>query len=134
MEALYSRIAHTVMDMIPEEWEWMKLYSESWSGYHTTFFYYLPADGGKPVYSLDIPDLYDVDEETFDDMDEELYELLRALKAEFVRQEQPSWTSLTFSLSRDGKMNLNYGYEDLSDLDPVEKQNRWEAEHIANQP
>ncbi|SIT87184.1 immunity protein YezG family protein [Edaphobacillus lindanitolerans] len=131
MEEQYTRIAHAMISMIPEEWDWIKLYNEYWDGYHTAFFYYAPSSGGEPVYSLDIPDIFDVSEEQFDQSDEELYDVLKALWVEFGRQEQQPWTSLTFSLARDGKMNIDYGYEDLSELDPVEKQNRWEAEHIA---
>ncbi|PAD34234.1 cytoplasmic protein, partial [Terribacillus saccharophilus] len=29
-----------------------------------------------------------------------------------------------------GKMKINYGYDDLSEISPVEKQEKWESEYI----
>ena len=39
---------------------------------------------------------------------------------------------LTFMLDGTGKMEINYGYEDISELSPVEKQEKWEAENLVS--
>ena len=50
------------------------------------------------------------------------------LWVEFREQEQ--WTNLTFTLGSTGRVKMNYGYEDISELSPVEKQEKWEAEYL----
>ena len=47
---------------------------------------------------------------------------------EFKIQEQERWTHLTYIYSAD-KVKINYGYEDISELSSIEKQDKWEAEY-----
>ncbi|MCW1928111.1 immunity protein YezG family protein [Bhargavaea beijingensis] len=128
MEELYQQIADTIIGMIPEEWNWVKLYTEYWDGYYASFFFYAPSHGGESVYSLDIPDRFEVDEELFNQLKESLYNHQKSLWMQFAGQEP--WTNLTFSLTSGGDMMIEHGYEDLSDLDPIGKQDRWEAKHV----
>ncbi|EMR05314.1 hypothetical protein C772_02781 [Bhargavaea cecembensis DSE10] len=127
---LYQKIADAVIGMIPEEWNWVKLYTEYWGGYYVSFFFYVPSHGGEPVYSLDIPDRFEVDEEHFNQLKESLYNQQKSLWMQFADQEKEPWTNLTFSLASGGDMKMEYGYEDLSNLDPIEKQDRWETKHV----
>ncbi|MCM3087668.1 antitoxin YezG family protein [Bhargavaea ginsengi] len=110
-----------------------EIYQEIVEGYSTAYFYYYPessapSHGGEPVYSLDIPDRFEVDYEHFNQLKESLYNHQKSLWMQFAGQEP--WTNLTLTLTIGGNMKMEYGYEDLSDLDPIEKQDRWEAKHI----
>ncbi|WP_424237444.1 immunity protein YezG family protein [Bhargavaea ginsengi] len=82
------------------------------------------------MYSLDIPDRFEVYEEHFYQLKESLYNQQKLLWKQLADQEKESWTHLTFSLTSGGDMELEYGYEDLSNLNPIEKQDRWEAKHV----
>lgn len=128
MEELYQQIADAIIGMIPEEWGWIKLYTEYWDGYYASYFFYAPSRGGEPVYCLDIPDRFEVDEELFNQLKESLYNQQKSLWMQFAGQEP--WTNLTLTLTIGGNMKMEYGYEDLSGLDPIEKQQRWEAKHV----
>lgn len=130
MEQIYQQIANTLVNIIPEEWKKIFLYAEFREGYKKVFFYYYPETEGEPVYSLDITDLFNVDEDEFDVLENELYNCFSRLREEFKEQEQEQWTNLTFMLDNTGKMNINYGYEDISERSPVEKQDKWEAEYL----
>lgn len=130
MEQTYQLIANTLVNIIPEDWKKIFLYAEFRKGYKKVFYYYYPKIGGEPVYSLDITDLFNVDEEEFDGLDNELYNCFSRLREEFKEHEQELWTNLTFILDNTGKMKMNYGYEDISELSPVEKQDKWEAEYL----
>ncbi|USK82588.1 DUF600 family protein [Peribacillus frigoritolerans] len=130
MEQTYQQIANTLINIIPEDWKQIFLYAEFREGYKKVFFYYYPETGGQPVYSLEITDLFNVDEEEFDGLDDDLYNYFSRLREEFKEQEQELWTNLTFILDNTGKMKINYGYEDISELSPVEKQDKWEAEYL----
>lgn len=129
-ENLYTDITNTVLEMIPEKWDWVKLYAEYWDGYYKCYFYYSPSGGDDLVYSLDIPDEFEVSQDVFDQLDEQLYDHIKALWNEFKNQNEEPWTNLTLSLQRNGKMNIDYDYSDLSDLNPVEKRKRWESKYL----
>lgn len=81
------------------------------------------------MYSLGLTDLFDVSEDDYDKLENELYYSFTRLWEEFRIQEQEQWTSLTFILDSTEKMN--YGYKDISELSPVEKQDKWEAGYLS---
>ncbi|WP_208590071.1 immunity protein YezG family protein [Gracilibacillus suaedae] len=130
MEQTYQQIANTLVNIVPEEWERILLYAEYREGYRKIFFYYYPQTGIKPVYSLDIIDFFNIEEEEYDQLEDELYECFTMLWEEFKEQGQEQWTNLTFILDNTGKMKIDYGYEDISEISPVEKQDRWEAKYL----
>ncbi len=130
MEQTYQQIANTLVNIVPEAWNKIFLYAEYREGYKKVFFYYYPESGVKPVYSLDITDLFNINEDEFDELENKLYQCFSELWEEFKEQEQELWTNLTFILDNTGKMKINYGYEDISQLSPVDKQEKWEAEYL----
>ncbi|MDQ0221349.1 DUF600 family protein [Peribacillus cavernae] len=130
MEQIYQQIADILVNIIPEEWKKVYLYAEIRECYKKVFFYYYPDSREESVYSLDITDEFIVDENKFDELENKLYRCFSDLLEEFNTQEQKLWTNLTFILDNTGKMKINYGYEDISQLSPVEKQERWEAEYL----
>lgn len=98
MEQLYQNIANTLVGMIPEGWSKIYLYAELREGYKKVFFYYYPINGVKPVYSLDINDLFHINEEEYDGLENDLYNCFSKLREEFTEQDQEPWTNLTFIL------------------------------------
>ncbi len=63
-------------------------------------------------------------------MEDELYHCFAKLHEEFNKQGQEQWINLTFILNNTGEMKINYGYEDLTQLSSVEKQEKWEAKYL----
>lgn len=130
MEQIYQQIADALVNMVPEDWKKIFLYAEYREGYKKVFFYYYPETGVQPVYSLDITDSFNMNEDEFDKLENNLYHYFSRLWREFKKQEQEEWTNLTFILDKTGKMKINYGYEDISEISPVEKQEKWENEYL----
>lgn len=130
MENIYQNVADILVDMIPEEWEKILLYAEVREGFSQVYFYYYPTQQEKPVYSLDIPYVFNVDKRQHKEMKQELYECFEELWNEFKVQGQEQWSNLTFILDNTGQMKLNYGYDDISEISPDEKQEKWEAEYL----
>lgn len=130
MDRIYKEIANKLVTMIPEEWKKIYLYVEIGHGYKIMFFYYYPLADKEPVYSLDIPDKFVIDEKKFNDLENDLLNLFSALQSEFAAQHQEKWTNLTYMLDNTGAMNVKLGYQDLSQIDPVEKQEQWEATYL----
>lgn len=130
MEQRYQQVADILVNMIPEEWDKILVYAEIREDYKKVFFYYYTQLREKPVYSLDIPEAFDISEDEFDELENELYNSFTKLWEEFRVQNQEQWTNLTYMLERTGKMKIDYGYEDIAELNPVEKQDKWEAEYL----
>lgn len=131
MESIYLEIADALLNIIPEEWDKVLVYSEVREGYERMYFYYYPKDELKPIYSLDIIDNFNVDEELLEEKEMKLYECFRGLWNEFKNQEQEQWTNLTFILNCKGKMNIDYNYDNVSEISPVDKQNEWMKKYLS---
>lgn len=130
MEEFYPQIADLLNQMIPEEWSRILLYSEIREGFSQVYFYYYPKLEDKPIYSLDIVDIYDIDKRNYKNLKQRLYDYFERLWEEFETQGQEPWTHLTFILDSTGKMKIEYGYEDISQISPVEKQEKWESKYL----
>ncbi|ART75178.1 cytoplasmic protein [Sutcliffiella horikoshii] len=130
MEIIYQKVANILVEMIPEEWEKVLLYAEVREGFSQVFFYYFPLNQQQPVYSLDIVDSFNVEKTSHKKLKQELYECFENLWNEFKIQDQEQWTNLTYLLDNSGRMKLNHGYDDISELSPDEKQDKWEAEYL----
>jgi hypothetical protein len=125
----FEQIAEGLNDLIPEEWSKVFLYVEGWEDFCTEYFYYYPADGRAPVLSHHIPNHFDLDEEEFEDRESELAEQVLSLQDVFKEQELEPWTSLTFILECNGQFHVEYGYEDLRDVDMVEQREAWKTRY-----
>src|SRR5690625_2437324 len=124
METIYQKVANILVEMIPEEWEKILLYAEVREGFSQVFFYYYPVKQEQPVYSLDIVDMFNIDKPLHRKLKQELYDCFEELWNEFRVQDQELWTSLTYILDNMGRMKLNYGYDDISEISPDEKQDK----------
>ena len=131
MERIYPKIANILLNMIPEEWDKVLVYSEVREGYERMYFYYYPKNELNPIYSLDIVDNFDVDEDVLENKEMQLYECFRVLWYEFKNQGQEQWTYLTFILYSTGKMNIEYNYSNVSEISLVDKQNNWMKKYLS---
>ncbi|MCW1928970.1 immunity protein YezG family protein [Bhargavaea beijingensis] len=129
IDKCYEEIAQQIIEMIPEEWSTVKLYAESWPGYSTVYFYYDPVSNTHPILNLDIPDLFSVDPDDFILQKRQLRRTVLDLQQMFSEQEMETWTNFTFILNHDGTFKAEYGYEDLTELDPGEKREAWKAKY-----
>ncbi|KZE37503.1 hypothetical protein AV656_13150 [Bhargavaea cecembensis] len=129
IDKCYEEIAQQIIEMIPEEWSTVKLYAESWPGYSTVYFYYDPAGNTLPILNLDIPDLFSVDPDDFILQKRQLRRTVLALQQLFSEQDMETWTNFTLILNHDGTFKAEYGYEDLTELDPGEKREAWKVKY-----
>ncbi|VBB09908.1 Hypothetical protein LUCI_5206 [Lucifera butyrica] len=130
MEQLYPTIASALVDIIPEDWDKVLLYAEFGDGYRQVLFYYYPKGSNNPIYSLDITDKFNINQKQYDERETRLYNCFSKLREEFKRQGQEPWTNLTFILDSTGKMKIDYNYDKVSQVCPVEKQGKWEAKYL----
>ncbi|WP_257350208.1 antitoxin YezG family protein [Pseudalkalibacillus decolorationis] len=130
MEELYQNIGITLNDMIPEAWGKIALFAEFRSDLKRIFFYYIPSGKTDPVYNLNVPDLYSINEEEYQELEFQLYDYFTELWEEFRNQNQEQWTNLTLTIDNTGDFKIDYNYEDLSEVDSYEQQIIWEYKHL----
>ncbi|RXZ00636.1 immunity protein YezG family protein [Fictibacillus sp. S7] len=87
-------------------------------------FYYVSKESNKLIYSHNIPKLFNVEQDNYDEMYHNLYFLFGDLRSEFIKNQQEVWTSLTFT-----KLTHNlyfpfkdYDYHGLTGVEPNEHQ------------
>lgn len=111
MKEKYEKIQNYIFTLIPEKWEEIYLYA-SIEG--ELFFYYLPKGILKRrlVNVYEVPKRFNINEEQYLKIVEELYKVINSLKQDFIDTDQQLWNSLTISIAN-FKFKVEYSYEDL---------------------
>jgi len=131
LEEIYTKIAEQIDYMILEEWSKVYAYSEVVEDVAKAYFYYYPVNGeNQPVYSQNIPELFDIDENEFDMDLLKLVDCFRELWQEFKNDGQEPWTNLTLILESDGKFKFEYDYTDLSEASPRKQHIIWKYKYL----
>lgn len=117
---MYSKIQTKLFYMIPEKWDKIYLYAsivDRIGDIQTgeMFFYYYPKGVLKknPVNCYEVPMKFNIDENAYMKLVEQLYEEIKKLREEFRRKEEKLWSNITISI-KNLKFNVEYNYEDLS--------------------
>lgn len=132
METIYQKIADQIQKMIPEKWSSAYLYAEKWADYDTVYFYYFPENDNKARLHYEITEQFQVNSTEFDQLEDDLSDKVLQLYEKQMSQEEEPWTSMTFILKSTGEFRIEYGYQDLSLLGPVEKRRLWKEKHSIN--
>lgn len=119
MKKLYIDIQEKLYYMIPEKWDSIFLYASIFEGINNIesgemFFYYFPKGilRKEPINVYEIPSKFNIDEEEYDKLTEELYRKIKKLKQEYFKITNKKWTNITISIEN-YKFTVEYGYEDL---------------------
>ena len=134
MEKLYNKIANTLNETIPEEWDKIFMYGEILEDVGEAFFNYYPKGSNESVYSHDIPHLFEISEEEYNKLWLQLLDNLEELHNFFKESGQEVWTNLTLILESTGKFKIDYDYTDLSNADDVERHMIWDYKYLGVEP
>ena len=115
----YEKIQSILFLMIPEKWESIYLYASVVMGTGNSqtgelYFYYIPKGilKKKPINVYEVPQRFNINEEQYMKMVEELYNEIKELKQEFIDMEQDLWTNLTISIAN-ARFRIEYFYNNL---------------------
>ncbi|KGX87154.1 hypothetical protein N781_15845 [Pontibacillus halophilus JSM 076056 = DSM 19796] len=118
LNELYRKIAETVNEMIPEQWEKFYFYAQiSEDGGGTYFFYQPTSDPNCYQYSLEIPFKYQVDEKGFKLNKRMLFSIAEEMREIFKSENQELWYSFTLILERTGKLKVHFDYTNWFDTE-----------------
>ena len=119
MKEKYESIQNYIFTLIPEKWEEIYLYASVYKRENNSqsgelFFYYLPKGILKRrfVNAYEVPKRFNINEEQYLKIVEELYVCIKSLRQDFIDSEQEIWTNLTISIAN-YKFKVEYKYEDL---------------------
>ncbi|MCD8804738.1 TIGR01741 family protein [Staphylococcus warneri] len=128
LNEMYQEIANKISDMIPAEWE--KIYTKAYINEESeeVFFNYTTPGSADLHYYTDIPKDYNVSEEIFDKLSDELYDLFESLRGIFKENNQEPWTSCEFDFTNEGKLNVSFDYIDWknSEFGPLAREYYYE--------
>lgn len=134
LDRLYQMIAEVVIETIPEEWSKVYLYGEVVEGSQTAYFYYYPEGSDKPIYSHDITELFTFSELEYSERWRQLLDLSQELWRAFKDNGQEPWTNFTMVFDKMGKFNIDFNYDDLSNINPHERKTIWKYENLGIVP
>ena len=127
-EKLYQVLANKLNEIIPEHWENILLYAEVNEFARTVYFYYYPQNKPNPIYSLDIEDLFLIDNNKNNaktlDMEKTIVEIWENSKL----NNGEIWEQMTFILDSTGKFRTEYSYEEVKD--PVDEKKMWMKKYL----
>ncbi|MEI2664046.1 immunity protein YezG family protein [Rossellomorea sp. LJF3] len=136
LNRLYEQIAQCVNNMIPVEWQEFYFNGEVKDKEGGVFFFFTPVDKNESaVYSHDIPDLYQIDEDTYDEELHNLFELTVKLQQVFIENDQEPWFSVTLLVNDAGKLNVHFDYTNWheSEFGPTARIEYFEYKYLNNE-
>ncbi|MDR0489856.1 MAG: antitoxin YezG family protein [Oscillospiraceae bacterium] len=114
---LYPQLADKFIAMIPTQWSQLYYLGEvekgklSWS----SVFYFTDANSGKIMRSHEIPASYNVSWRVYRELLSELDDILLTMYDCFAEYEQALWEQISLSLSRAGKLNIDFKYDAMNE-------------------
>lgn len=130
IDCCYQDIVDEIDDIIPEDWDKVLLYANIGDDMSSFFFYYYPHNSSNPVFSEDIVAKSAVNRMTYNLKHYRLLKILEALRQAFMDYGQKLWTNLTLVIDHTGKFNVDYNYDDVSEMNPNEQFERWKSKYL----
>ncbi|NMM64565.1 DUF600 family protein [Clostridium sp. P21] len=131
---IYNMIENKLEEIIPVEWEKIILYAEVTEDLVISYFYFYESNKREPVYSLDIDEEYNLDDEEVEELSDELDECLRELWKVFLLEKQKQWTNITMYINNKREFNIDYDYNDIRNEDPYKQHIIWRYEKLGLYP
>ena len=135
---IYEEIQKKLFNMIPEKWENLYLYAsvieENEEEKGELYFYYEPKGifRKKIVNVYEIPSKFNINEQEYLKLVQDLYNLIKILRKEFKKYEiNETWSNVTIVI-RNYKFMVEYHYEDLlnSPFSSIERHVIWRCKYL----
>ena len=115
MKEKYEKIQNYLFDLIPEKWDEIYLYASIIDRQEETltgemFFYYIPKGilKKKPINVYEVPKRFNINETEYLKIVDNLYQIIKDLRKDFIDTEQELWTKLTISIAN-SRFRVEYG-------------------------
>ena len=135
---LYSEIRKYLFYMIPEKWARINLYAsiiqrDNNEETGEMFFYYFPKSIFKknPINVYEIPAKFNIEENSYIKLANELYNLLKQLRHECIKYDKINWSNITISIENVDFL-VEYNCDNLITSEYSNKDRRliWEYKYL----
>lgn len=140
---IFANIQKKLFYMIPERWDAIYLYASIIEQpfkkpVGEMYFYYLPKGilKRKPVNVYQIPGLFNIDEESYNEIIQALYSDIKELRIVHKETKAEVWTNLTISI-QNYQFKIEYSYDDLgknAEFNPYERHIIWRYKNLEVDP
>ena len=113
LEINYKKIAESINELIPCDWDKVWMYAEILDDSAEIVFYFNEQNEKEYVNGHQIPHKYNVSKSTYIHLLYELSEIFEELKKTYIQNDLGAWTTATLQLDKTGKFSIDYGYEDI---------------------
>lgn len=133
---VYQEILNTINEIIPVNWENVLLYAEILDDSREVYFFFNTNKQQEYIYSHDIPDIFEVSENIYDDLLINLQDSFKKLRDEFKINEQKTWTNLTLKIKNRNQFIIDFNYDDVlnSHYNTYQRMAIWEYENLGYLP
>lgn len=136
---IYADIQKKLFYMIPEKWEAIYLYASILEEpfkkpVGEMYFYYIPKGilKRRPVNVYEIPGLFNIDEESYNELVQKLFIDIRNLRKIHRETKADLWTHLTISIEN-FQFKIKYSYDDIgknSEFTPYQRHIIWRYKYL----
>jgi len=140
---IFAEIQKKLFYMIPEKWEAIYLYASIVEEpfkrpVGEMYFYYVPKGilKRKPVNVYQIPGMFNIDEESYNELIQRLYLNIKQLRDVHRETKKELWTNLTISIEN-SQFKIEYNYEQLgknSEFSPYARHIIWRYKNLHINP
>jgi len=108
---LITAIVQQVSDAIPDEWKEFYFHADINDDFSGGVYFFFNTEKDKKLnYSHDIPEIYNINEDEYDEKYDKLYELSVDLKQLFINCEQEPWQAITIIVDEKRTLKMDYDY------------------------
>ena len=132
---LIRAIAQQVSNTIPDTWEKFYFHADINDDFSGGVYFFFNTEKGKKLnYSHDIPDIYNIDEDSNERR--KLYRLSKSLKQLFIENNQEPWQAITIIVDEKRSLKMDYDYADWlsSPYTPTPLMNYFEYKYLGKMP
>ena len=134
---LITAIVQQVSDAIPGRWKNFYLNAEISDNLSGGIYFFFNIEKNKNyIYCEDIPDIYNVYEEEYEERRNNIYKLSQKLKEIFIKHNLNLWQAITIIVDSERKLKMYYDYADWinSSFDPTSRIQYFKYKYLGKTP
>lgn len=120
IKKIYEEIQEKIFYAVPGKWDELYLYAsviDRLGNIQTgeMYFYFMPKGllKRKFINVYEIPSKYNIEDEEYMKVIEQIYDKIKLLRETFVKTGQKVWSNMTISI-KNSRFKVEYNYDDLS--------------------
>lgn len=133
LQKLFQELFEHVDGMVPGPWEKIALYAEATEYYSSNGFYFTTEEGSFH-YCTSIPEKYNIPEDVFWEVYDELDAICREMRKCFIDNNQQPWEGMGILYFPNGKggtsMKSSFTYDVDQNIDSIYRERTWAREQL----